>query len=61
MEGEMKWKLLFSLEVLTLITVPSFVYSSVFTDWEGCEFPRLVHTLLLLWPLTCDCCHQPQT
>ena len=49
--GEKKWKLFFFfLEVLTLITVPTFVYSSVFTDWQGLEFPRLVHASLLLQP-----------
>lgn len=51
--GEMKWKLFFFfffLEVLTLITVPTFVYSSVFTDWQGLEFPRLVHASLLHQP-----------
>lgn len=62
-----KWNGSFSffLEVLTLITVPHFVYSSVFTDWQGLEFPRLVHASLLPatliphpWPVTH--CHQPQ-
>ena len=40
----------FFLEVLTLITAPSFVYSSVFTDKQGLEVPRQIHTLLLLQP-----------
>lgn len=56
----------FFLEALTLTTVLSFVYSSLFTYQQGCEVPGLVCSLLLLqqhWYTALDlmiCCHQPQ-
>ena len=50
--GEMKWKLFFffSSGSPDSYHCSTFVYSSVFTDWQGLEFPRLVHASLLLQP-----------
>lgn len=65
-EVAMKWKLFF-LEAQSLITVPSFVYSWVFSYHQGCRVPRLIHTLLWLqqlWHLALDlmtCFHQTQS